>query len=80
LLAAAQQFLGQPSNLRAPGCRITLPGGALGRAGGEILEVMRPLAEEGMTMLAITHNTRAARQAGTRVLFKGRGRILEEAV
>jgi ABC-type polar amino acid transport system ATPase subunit len=46
---------------------------------GEVLEVIRSLAEEGMTMLVVTHEMQFAREVGTRVLFMDRGRVLEDA-
>jgi ABC-type polar amino acid transport system ATPase subunit len=46
---------------------------------GEVLEVIRSLAEDGMTMLVVTHEMQFAREVGTRVLFMDRGSILEDA-
>ena len=46
---------------------------------GEVLEVIRGLAEEGMTMLVVTHEMQFAREVGTRVLFMDAGRVLEDA-
>jgi ABC-type polar amino acid transport system ATPase subunit len=46
---------------------------------GEVLEVIRALAQGGMTMLVVTHEMQFAREVGTRVLFMDRGRILEDA-
>ena len=46
---------------------------------GEVLAVMRGLAEEGMTMVVVTHEMRFARDAATRVLFMDSGLIAEEA-
>jgi arginine/lysine/histidine transport system ATP-binding protein len=46
---------------------------------GEVLEVIRELAEEGMTMLVVTHEMQFAREVGTRVLFMDAGRVLEDA-
>ena len=45
---------------------------------GEVLEVMKELAEEGMTMVVVTHEMGFAREVGTRVLFMDGGRILEQ--
>ncbi len=45
---------------------------------GEVLEVMRELAQEGMTMVVVTHEMGFAREVGTRVLFMDQGHILEE--
>ena len=46
---------------------------------GEVLEVIRSLAEQGMTMLVVTHEMQFAREVGTRVLFMDSGRILEDS-
>jgi polar amino acid transport system ATP-binding protein len=46
---------------------------------GEVLEVIRTLAQDGMTMLVVTHEMQFARKVGTRVLFMDEGRILEDA-
>ena len=45
---------------------------------GEVLEVMKELANEGMTMVVVTHEMGFAREVGTRVLFMDRGHILEQ--
>ena len=45
---------------------------------GEVLAVMRALADEGMTMLVVTHEMGFAREVADRVLFLDRGAILEE--
>ena len=45
---------------------------------GEVLEVMKNLAEDGMTMAVVTHEMGFAREVGTRVLFMDEGMILEE--
>jgi ABC-type polar amino acid transport system ATPase subunit len=45
---------------------------------GEVLEVMRTLAAEGMTMVVVTHEMGFAREAGDRVVFMETGRIVEE--
>ena len=44
---------------------------------GEVLELMRQLAEEGMTMIMVTHEMGFAREVSTRVLFMDNGMILE---
>jgi ABC-type polar amino acid transport system ATPase subunit len=46
---------------------------------GEVLEVIRSLAEEGMTMIVVTHEMQFAREVGTRVLFMDEGRVLVDA-
>lgn len=45
---------------------------------GEVLEVMKELAHEGMTMVVVTHEMGFAREVGTRVLFMDGGTILEQ--
>ena len=45
---------------------------------GEVLEVMKQLAEEGMTMIVVTHEMGFAREVADRVLFMDGGVILEE--
>ena len=45
---------------------------------GEVLEVMKELAEEGMTMVVVTHEMGFAREVGTRVMFMDEGVIMEE--
>ena len=45
----------------------------------EVLDVMKDLARSGMTMIAVTHEMRFAREAGDRILFFDEGRILQEA-
>lgn len=44
----------------------------------EVLDVMKELAEEGMTMVVVTHEMGFAREVGTRLLFVDGGQILEE--
>jgi polar amino acid transport system ATP-binding protein len=46
---------------------------------GEVLEVMRGLAADGMTMIVVTHEMGFARQVADRVIFMDQGRIVEEA-
>ena len=45
---------------------------------GEVLDVMKSLAEEGMTMVIVTHEMGFAREVGDRVLFVDGGKILEQ--
>ena len=45
---------------------------------GEVLEVMKGLAESGMTMVVVTHEMGFAREVGTKVLFMDEGNIMEE--
>src|SRR5213079_1495702 len=44
---------------------------------GEVLTVMRGLAEDGMTMVIVTHEMQFAREVAHRVIFLDEGRILE---
>jgi len=46
---------------------------------GEVLGVMRDLAEEGMTMLVVTHEMGFAREVGDRVILMAEGRVVEQA-
>ncbi len=45
---------------------------------GEVLDVMKSLARDGMTMVVVTHEMGFAREVGNRVLFMADGKILEE--
>ncbi len=45
---------------------------------GEVLEVMKDLAREGMTMLVVTHEMGFAKEVGSRVIFMDNGEIKEE--
>ena len=45
---------------------------------GEVLEVMKSLAHDGMTMIVVTHEMGFAREVGSRVIFMADGRIIEE--
>ncbi len=45
---------------------------------GEVLEVMKELASEGMTMVVVTHEMGFAKEVGNRILFMDGGQILEE--
>ncbi len=46
---------------------------------GEVLQVMRSLAEQGMTMVCVTHEMGFVREVADRILFMSEGRILERA-
>lgn len=46
---------------------------------GEVLELMKQLAHEGMTMVVVTHEMGFAREVGTRVVFMDEGQIKEQA-
>nr|WP_315192429.1 amino acid ABC transporter ATP-binding protein [uncultured Albidiferax sp.] len=46
---------------------------------GEVLQVMRSLAQDGMTMVCVTHEMGFAREVADRVLFMDQGRVLERA-
>ena len=45
---------------------------------GEVLDVMKELAQDGMTMVVVTHEMGFAREVGSRVLFMDEGVIMEE--
>jgi polar amino acid transport system ATP-binding protein len=45
---------------------------------GEVLEVMKALAHEGMTMVVVTHEMGFAREVGDRVIFMDSGKIIEQ--
>ena len=44
---------------------------------GEVLQVMKSLAREGMTMICVTHEMNFAREVADRVIFMDHGRIVE---
>ncbi|MGX2959990.1 amino acid ABC transporter ATP-binding protein [Peribacillus sp. JNUCC 23] len=46
---------------------------------GEVLDVMKALAHEGMTMVVVTHEMGFAREVADRIVFMDQGQILEEA-
>ena len=46
---------------------------------GEVLDVMKALAKEGMTMVVVTHEMGFAREVADRIVFMDRGQIVEEA-
>ena len=46
---------------------------------GEVLDVMKDLAKEGMTMVVVTHEMGFAREVANRIVFMDEGRILEES-
>jgi polar amino acid transport system ATP-binding protein len=46
---------------------------------GEVMTLMKDLANEGMTMVVVTHEMGFAREVATKVLFMDNGQILEEA-
>ncbi len=45
---------------------------------GEVLQVMKELAEDGMTMIVVTHEMGFAREVGNRILFMDEGKIVEQ--
>ena len=45
---------------------------------GEVLEVIKAVAEKGMTMIIVTHEMKFAREIGTRMLFLHKGEIIED--
>ena len=46
---------------------------------GEVLELMKDLADQGMTMVVVTHEMGFAREVGTRIMFMDEGKFVEEA-
>ena len=47
---------------------------------GEVLQVMQQLAEEGMTMVVVTHEMQFAREVASRVIFLDKGHVAEEGI
>ena len=47
---------------------------------GEVLVVMRDLANAGMTMIVVTHEMHFARDVGDRLIFMDEGRIVEQGI
>lgn len=47
---------------------------------GEVLDVMKELAKEGMTMVVVTHEMGFAKEVGSRVLFMDEGQVLEQGI
>ena len=45
---------------------------------GEVLDVMKQLAKEGMTMVVVTHEMGFAREVGSRVVFMDEGKLVEQ--
>ena len=45
---------------------------------GEVLDLIKELADDGMTMVIVTHEMAFAKEVATRVLFMDEGQILEE--
>lgn len=45
---------------------------------GEVLDLIKQVADEGMTMVIVTHEMGFAREVGTRILFMAEGKILEQ--
>ena len=45
---------------------------------GEVLDLIKQLADEGMTMIIVTHEMSFAREVATRVLFVDEGKIMEQ--
>lgn len=46
---------------------------------GEVLELMKDLADQGMTMVVVTHEMGFAKEVGTRIIFMDEGKFVEEA-
>ena len=69
----------QSTGNESPGTSVDEPTSALDpEMVGEVLEVMKELAKEGMTMLVVTHEMGFAREVSDRVLFMDDGVILED--
>lgn len=47
---------------------------------GEVLDVMRKLAQEGMTMVCVTHEMKFAKEVADRILFFDHGKLLEDTI
>lgn len=47
---------------------------------GEVLDVMKALAQEGMTMVCVTHEMKFAREVADRILFFDHGKLLEDTI
>jgi len=45
---------------------------------GEVLDLIKTLADSGMTMVIVTHEMRFAREVATRVMFMNEGQIVEQ--
>ena len=45
---------------------------------GEVLDVMKELARDGMTMVVVTHEMGFAKEVGSRILFMADGKVLEK--
>ena len=74
-LGVAQALLGEPKLLICDEPTSALDPEMV----GEVLDLMKELANEGMTMVVVTHEMGFAREVANRVLFMDQGRILEEA-
>ena len=46
---------------------------------GEVLDLMKEVADQGMTMVVVTHEMGFAKEVGTRIMFMDEGRFIEEA-
>ena len=46
---------------------------------GEVLDLMKQLADDGMTMIVVTHEMGFAREVASRVMFMSEGLIVEQA-
>jgi len=45
---------------------------------GEVLDVMKELAQDGMTMVVVTHEMGFAKEVGSRVVFMDQGKLVEQ--
>ena len=46
---------------------------------GEVLDLMKEVADQGMTMVVVTHEMGFAKEVGTRIMFMDEGKFIEEA-
>ena len=65
-------------NLRVRTTMLGLPDARIDEVVGEVLDLMKQLALDGMTMVVVTHEMGFAREVGSRILFMDGGQILEE--
>ena len=45
---------------------------------GEVLDLMKKLADDGMTMIIVTHEMKFAKEIGSKVIFMDNGKIVEQ--
>ena len=79
LSGGQQRVSPSPGPARSRKCRFDEPTSALDpELVGDVLEVMKNLAREGMTMIVVTHEMGFARDVANRVVFMDNGTIVEE--